>query len=170
MNGITVRGVSPMSRFVSLAIDALCALRWPQIRAAMLLGLALTAWGWTVFMQPISRIAQTMPLGRLLLQVLITDQVKALCLLVAIVIADRAVAGGARRRRTYLLAALSGCVAGIVLTEPFNWFWRTYMLPDRWPESFTWLHGTLALFYWPIFLLTQWLLIGSAVVFLKSVV
>ena len=168
MNATAVDGASAASRFSSLAIGALRGIRARQIGAAMLLGLALTAWSWAAFMQPISKITETMPLGRMLLQALLTDQVKALCLLVAIVIANRAVDEGARRRRTYLLAALAGCVAGIALTEPFNWFWRTYMLPDRWPESFTWLHGTLALFYWPIFFLTQWLLIGSAVVFLYA--
>ena len=168
MNATAVDAASPPSRFSSLAIDALRGIRARQIGAAMLLGLALSAWGWAAFMAPISKIAQTMPLGRMLLQLLITDQVKALCLLVAIVIADRAVDEGAQRRRTYLVAALAGCVAGIALTEPFHWFWRTYMLPDRWPASFTWLHGTMALFYWPIFFLTQWLLVGSAVVFLYA--
>ena len=168
MNATAVDGALAADRFASLAIGALRGIRARQVGAAMLLGLALTAWGWAAFMAPISKIAQTMPLGRMLLQVLITDQVKALCLLVAIVIADRAVDEGAQRRRTYLLAAVIGCVAGIALTEPFHWFWRTYLLPDRWPESFTWLHGTMALFYWPIFMLTQWLLVGSAVVFLYA--
>jgi histidine kinase len=168
MNVTAVDDASVVSRFASLASDALRAVRWPQIRAAMFLGLALAAWTWTVFMAPISKIAETMPLGRILLGALIADQVKALCLVVAIVIADRAVDAGARRRRTYLLAALGGCVTGIVLTEPFNWLWRTYMLPDLWPANFEWLHGTRALFYWPIFSLTEWLLIGSGVVFLYA--
>jgi hypothetical protein len=163
-----VAGASAASRVASLAIDALRAIRWPQIRAAMLLGLALTVCSWTVFMQPIAEIAQSMPLGRMILMALITDQVKALCLLVAIVIADRAVDQGAPRRRAYLFTALAGCVVGTLLTEPINWGWRTYMLPNLWPANFTWLHGTRAVFYWPIFHLTQWLLIGSSVVFLYA--
>ena len=169
MNATAVHHASRASRFATLAVDALRATRWPQIRAAMLLGLALTAWGWTVFMQPILTMLQTMPLGRMLLQSVIDDQVKALCLLAAIVIADRAIDEGARRRRTYLLAALAGCVTGIALTEPFNWFWRTYMLPDRWPADFTWHRGTWRpLFFSLAFFLSQWLLIGSAVVFLYA--
>ena len=156
------------NRFASLAIDALRAIRWPQIRAAMLLGLALTAWSWTVFMRPIAQITKTMPFGSTLLQSVIAYQLKALCLLVAIVIADRAVDEGARRYRAYLLATLAGCLAGIALTEPFNWAWRTHVLPDLWPAEWKWLHGTPALFYWPIFDLTHWLLIGGAAVFLYA--
>jgi hypothetical protein len=169
VNATAVERASGASRFATLAFDALRGTRWPQIRAAMVLGLALTAWGWTVFMQPILIMLQTMPLGRMLLQSVIDDQVKALCLLAAIVIADRAIDEGARRRRTYLLAAIAGCVAGIALTEPFNWFWRTYMLPDRWPANFTWHRGTWRpLFFSLAFFLSQWLLIGSAVVFLYA--
>jgi hypothetical protein len=167
MNATVVAEASAASRFASLAIDALRTVRWPQIRAAMLLGLALTAWTWMVFIRPSAKFAQSMPLEYFMLQTLIADQVKALCLLVAIVIADRAVDEGARRRRTYVLAALGGCGAGITLSEPLNWAWRTYMMPGAWPD-WPWLHGTPALFYWPIFGLTHWLLIGSAVVFLYA--
>jgi hypothetical protein len=167
MNATVVAEASAASRFASLAIDALHTVRWPQIRAAMLLGLALTAWTWMVFIRPSAKFAQSMPLEYFMLQTLIADQVKALCLLVAIVIADRAVDEGARRRRTYVLAALGGCGAGITLSEPLNWAWRTYMMPGAWPD-WPWLHGTPALFYWPIFGLTHWLLIGSAVVFLYA--
>jgi hypothetical protein len=167
MNATVVAEASAASRFASLAIDALRTVRWPQIRAAMLLGLALTAWTWMVFIRPSAKFAQSMPLEYFMLQTLIADQVKALCLLVAIVIADRAVDEGARRRRTYVLAALGGCGAGITLSEPLNWAWRTYMMPGAWPD-WPWLHGTPALFYWPIFGLTHWLLIGGAVVFLYA--
>lgn len=169
MSVTAVGGTLAEKGFIALAIDALRGIRWPQIRAAMLLGLGLTAWGWTVFMQPILHMGETMPLGRMLLQSVIVDQVKASCLLAAIVIADRAVDEGAPRRRTYLLAALAGCAAGIALTEPFNWFWRTYMLPNRWPADFAWHHGTWRpLFFSLAFFLSQWLLIGSAVVFLYA--
>ena len=162
---IAMSEASTVSRNASIAIDALRAIRWPQFRAAILFGLALTAWTWTVFMRPIAEIGQSMPLGQIMLHILVTDQVKALVLLVAIVIADRAVDEGAPRRHAYVLAALAGCVAGIALTEPFSWAWRTYVVPDHWPANYTWLHGTPALFYWPIFSLTHWLLIGGAVVF-----
>lgn len=156
------------SSFATLAVGAVRGIRWRQFRAAMFLGLALTAWSFAVFVRPIAEIVQNMPLGSLLSQALLADQVKVMCLLVAIVIANRAVDEGARRRRAYALAALAGCVAGVALTAPFQWAWRTYLVPDLWPPSWPWLHGTPALFYWPIFELTHWLLIGGAVVFLYA--
>jgi len=168
MSVATLSDASAASSFASLATGAIRDIRWPQLRAAMLLGLALTGWGFIVYLQPIVLYAQSIPFGLMLLQWAIADQAKALCLLVAIVIADRAVDAGARRRRAYLLAALAGCVAGIVVTEPFTWAWRTYVLPDLWPAKRAWLHGTPALFYHPIFALTHWLLVGSAAVFLYA--
>lgn len=42
------------------------------------------------------------------------------------------------------------------------------MLPDRWPADWKWLHGTPALFYWPLFNLTNWLPAAGAVVFLYA--
>ena len=77
---------------------------------------------------------QTMPLSHVL-EFLIGDQIRALCLMVAIVIADRAVDVGAPRRRTYVLAALVGCLAGFVASEPFHWVWRTYVQPNAWPRA-----------------------------------
>ncbi|MBU6485625.1 MAG: hypothetical protein KGR23_12625, partial [Betaproteobacteria bacterium] len=67
--------------FATLAIGAVRGIRWRQLRAAMLLGLALTAWSFAVFVRPIAQIAQNMPFGSLLLGQLIADQIKAMCLL-----------------------------------------------------------------------------------------
>lgn len=168
MNVALVTGEPTASRLTSLAIDSLRALRWNQVRAAMLLGLALTAWNWVVFMRPNVFIAQSLPLGRMVLGDLIWDQLRALCLLAAIVIADRAVDLGAPRRRAYLLAALVGCIAGTLVGTSFQWAWRTYVLLQLPPAEYTWLHGTQVLFYWPIKSFTHWLLIGGAVVFLYA--
>jgi hypothetical protein len=159
---------SNAGRFAALALPALRGIGWPQVRAALLLGFAMTAWNWTVWLQPIMEISQTMPFGRSLLGALIADQIRALCLVLAIVIADRAVDEGARRRRAYLLAAVFGCLAGFLVAEPMDWAWRTYELPDRWPADWPWLHGTPALFHWPLFHLTQWLPAAGAVVFLYA--
>ena len=160
--------VSAIGRFAALALLAVRDIRWPQIRAAILLGLTITAWNSIVFLQPLQEIAQTMPRDLQLLQVLIADQIRAFCLMAAIVIADRAVDEGARRRPAYVLAAVVGCLTGFVMSEPFNWAWRIYVLPDRWPADWSWLHGTPAHFYWPIFWLTLWLPAGGAVVFLYA--
>ena len=72
------------------------------------------------------RRAPTMPLVRILLGDLLGLETKALCLLVAIVIADRAVDAGALRRHAYVLAALAGCVVGELFTTPFGWAWDAY--------------------------------------------
>ncbi|HET7798195.1 MAG TPA: histidine kinase [Nevskia sp.] len=159
---------SNAGRFAALALPAIRGMGWPQVRAALLLGLAITAWNWTVWLQPIMEVSQTMPFGRSLLGSLIANEIQALCLVVAIVIADRAVDEGARRRRAYLLAAVFGCLAGFLVAEPIDWAWRTYILPDRWPADWPWLHGTPALFHWPLFHLTQWLPAAGAVVFLYA--
>lgn len=153
------------------AMGGFAALRhvgWPHIRAAILLGLAITAWNAIVFLQPLLDIAQTMPLGLLVLELLIADQIRAACLIAAIVIADRTVDEGARRRHAYLLAALFGCITGFVMSEPFDWAWRSYVLPDHWPADWSWLHGTPSHFYWPLFRITLWLPTGGAVVFLYA--
>jgi len=160
--------VSAIGRFAALALLALRDIGWPQIRAAILLGLTITAWNIIVFLQPLQEIAQTMPRDLQLLQVLIADQIRAFCLMAAIVIADRAVDQGARRRSAYVLAAVVGCLTGFVMSEPFNWVWRIYVLPDHWPADWSWLHGTPAHFYWPIFWLTLWLPAGGAAVFLYA--
>jgi len=155
--------VSTIGRFAALR-----DIGWPQIRAAILLGLMITAWNGIVFLNPILDIARSMPSGLILLQSLIANQIRAFCLIAAIVIADRAVDQGARRRHAYVLAALVGCLVGFVVSEPFDLAWRMYVMPDHWPADWTWLHGTPAHFYWPLFHLTQWLPAGGAVVFLYA--
>ena len=77
------------------------------------------------------RRAPTMPLGRILLGDLLGLETKALRLLVAIVIADRAVDAGALRRHAYLLAALAGCVVGELFTTPFGWAWDDVRASSR---------------------------------------
>lgn len=167
MTTLSVEG-SNADRFTAVALSALRGIGWPQVRAAMLLGLAITAWNWLVWLQAIMDVSQTMPFGQQLLGSLIAYQIRALCLVVAIVIADRAVDEGAPRRRAYVLAAVFGCLAGFLVAEPMEWAWRTYILPDRWPADWPWLHGTPALFHWPLFHLTQWLPTAAAVVFLYA--
>ena len=158
----------PAERFSTMAMEAVRGIGWPQVGAAVLLGVVVTMWNVTVFAEPIMHIMQKMPFGRSLLGSLIADVLRALCLMVAIVIADRAVDAGAPRRRSYVLAALLGCLAGSAVAEPFFWAWRTYLLPDEWPADFPWLHGTAANYYWALFGLTQWLPAGGGVVFLYA--
>lgn len=150
---------------VALACDAVRAITWPQIRGAMLFGLAATAFTTLIHVGAVFHIGQTIPLDLFLLGGAISDQIKAACLLVAIVMADRAVDEGARRRRAYVIAGLVGCLVGVAVGAVFDWGWRTFILPDRWPETRPWNRGTAALVYAPVFALMNWLLIGGAGVF-----
>ena len=162
---IAVAQPSATSRFATVAIDAVRAMRWPQIRAASLLALGYVAWSWVVFLRANLYLAQYKPLGYMLLFDLAHSEIKALCLVAAIVIADRAVEEGAPRRRAYVLAALVGCVAGVVLSEPIARVFDAYVMSKDEPPGFPWLRGTAGLFYWPIKALMHWLLIAGAVVF-----
>lgn len=76
---------SAAGSIAALAQPAVRGIGWPQVRAAVLLGLAITAWTFMVWLQATVDIAQTMPLGRWLLGFLIANQIRALCLMVAIV-------------------------------------------------------------------------------------
>ncbi len=156
------------SRFAELAAAALRGTRWSQVGAAMLFGLLVTIVTSLIFVAPLLQLARTMPMPLLFAQSLIADQIKALCLLVAIVIANRAVDEGADRRATYVAATLAGCVAGILLSEPLNWAWREFLLPDLWPASRPWMRGVASLHFYPVFALTHWLLIGGSAVFLYA--
>jgi len=166
MNFVAAGGDSRASWFADVVTPALRGMRWKQVGAAMLFGLIVTIVAALIFLEPLLELAKTMPMPLLFAQDIVSTQIKALCLLVAIVIADRAVDEGAGRRATYLTAALAGCLAGIVLTEPFNWAYRNFVLPDRWPRPYQ--HGAAALYFHPVFELTHWLLIGGSAVFLYA--
>ena len=80
--------------------DALCSLRWPQIRVAILFGLALwVLWSLRNFPHVLYLAETDKDLHLILLGPVIDYQIKAFVLVVAIVIADRAVDDGAQRRR-----------------------------------------------------------------------
>jgi hypothetical protein len=164
----TIGAMSSLERLAGIALPAIRGIGSREIRAAALLGLAVTTWNYVCYVVPIMEISQSIPFVPGLVGSVISQQIRAFCLMVAIVVADRAVDEGARRRRTYALAAVFGCLIGFAASEPVWWAWRTYVLPDRWPKDWVWLHGTAALFYWPLFSLTQWLPIGAGVVFLYA--
>jgi hypothetical protein len=145
--------------------EALQGIRGPQVRITVLFGLATLAFVSLVNVLPVMHIAQRMPLHLMLLGSAIEFQIKAFVLLVAILMADRAVDHGARQRRSYVVAALGGCIAGVALSDVFNLAWRTLVLPDQWPDSRPWLRGTAWYVYWPIYDVTTWLLLGGFAVF-----
>lgn len=131
----------------------------------MLFGLLACSVSVLINLVPTLQFARTIPMHLFFLGQVIGFQVKALCLLVAIVVADRAVEGGARRRLAYSVAVLGGCAAGVLFSESFGWAWRTFVLPDQWPVSRPYLRGAGSFYYFPIYELTSWLLLGGSAVF-----
>jgi hypothetical protein len=161
---IAVRGAL-QKRYLERAVDALGGVRWPQVRGAMLFGVVACAFTSLININPLLQFLRTQPADLLLLGYAIDYQIKALVLLTAVVIADRAVDEGARPRLCYVAATLAGCVVGVFLSEMFSWAWRALVLPDRWPAWRPWLQGAGSLYYFAIWGLTHWLLLGGAAVF-----
>ena len=157
----------PLPRF-DLAITALRGIHAAQLRVTAVLALCLTLVTLTVYWVPIMQIAWTNPLWAIVAEIAIGDQLKAFCLLIAVVIADSAVDKGYPPRKAYVLAALAGCVAGVAVSETFAWAWRTAFETGPPPATRPWLQGNAVLLFRPLFALTNWLLIGSAAVFLYA--
>jgi len=151
--------------FLQSAVEALRGITWPQLRGAMLFGLLALLFSVLIYLNPIIQLVQVLPWHLLLIGNVIEYQMKALVLLAAIVIADRAVDMGADRREAYVAAAIGGCLVGLAFSETFAWAWRTFVLPDQWPVTRPYTRGTASLFYFPIFAATNWLLLGAPAVF-----
>ena len=150
------------------AIGAIRNIRPAQLRVTAVLGICVTLVSLAVFWIPILQIARTNPLWAIVVEAAVSDQLRAFCLLIAVVIADSAVDDGCPPRKAYVLAALLGCVVGVVLSEPFEWAWRAVFEPGPPPAVRPWLQGHAAVVFRPLFALTHWLLIGSAAVFLYA--
>ena len=98
MNVSVAMGGSGTRRFFGLAADALRGIRWPQVRGAILFGLGAFVFTGMISPGPVIQFAKVMPMHLLFPGWAIEFQIKAFVLLGAIVIADRAVDEGARRR------------------------------------------------------------------------
>jgi hypothetical protein len=140
----------------------------PQCVAAILLGAVVSVVNVATFMAPLLAYAARASPVLLLTGFVAEDQMRAFVLVAAIVVADRAVDEGWPWRRAYAVAALAGCVVGVAAAASFDAIWRTWVLPDAWPAERLWQHGRAAYLFYPLFDLTHWLLIGSAVVFLHA--
>ncbi len=171
MIGTVDAGPPEPRRFVAVAIDALQGIGWVQVRRAMLFGIAVTVFHVATNNSVLLTLSKFVPLtlAKLILGAALSFQVKSLCLLAAIVVADRAVDEGAPRRIVYFAAALVGCVAGVALSEPLDLAWRAWVLPaDIWPVDRPWFHGTAKYLHFPFWALTYWLLIGGSAVFVYA--
>lgn len=167
MNG-TDAVVSSRVDLLATALDAVRNIRKAQIRVTVVLGLCLTLVTLVVYVVPIRQIARTNPWWAIVTEIAVKNQIEAMCLLIALVIATRAIDEGYPSRKTYVLAALLGCVAGVTASETFAFAWRSVFETGPMPAGRPWLHGTAILWYRPIFALTNWLLVGSAIVFLYA--
>ena len=87
---LAIRGAGAL-RCVEWMLGALRAIRWPQVRGAMLFGLAAWAFAALIDLNSLLQFFQTLPADLLLLGYGIDYQIKAFVLLAAIAIADRAV-------------------------------------------------------------------------------
>ena len=157
---LAIRGAGA-GRYVEWVVGALRAIRWPQVRGAMLFGLAAWAFAALIDLNPLLQFLQTLPADLLLLGYAIDYQIKAFVLLGAIAIADRAVDDGASKRSSYIAAALVGCAVGVLIGESFSWAWRALVLPDRWPSSRPWIKGPGAPYDFEVWGFPHWLLVGG---------
>jgi hypothetical protein len=148
--------------------DALRPIGWRQVRTTILFGLVVLGFSYLIALLPVRQIMKTMPIPLYLAGDIIRFQIKAFVLLVAIAIANHAVDGGSRRRLTYTLAALAGCIAGGLLSEAFGMPWSKFVLPDAWPANRAYLRGTTGLLFMSAYNLLQWLLLGGTAVFLYA--
>jgi histidine kinase len=152
----------------ALAIDAVRDIRPAQIKVTAVLALCLTAINLAVFWIPIMQIARTNSWWGIVTDVAVGDQIKAFILLIAVVIATRAVDDGYPPRNAYVLAALVGCAVGVVALQIFDNLWSALILTGPAPAARPWLQGNAKRWFMPIFNLTNWLLIGSAAVFVYA--
>ncbi|HEX6795421.1 MAG TPA: histidine kinase [Casimicrobiaceae bacterium] len=139
-----------------------------QVRVTAVLGLCLTALTLAVFWVPIMQIARNNPWWAIVTKVVLGDQVEAFILLVAIVVATRAVDEGYPPRTAYVLASLVGCAVGVVAYEIVDHVWSALVLTGPAPSARPWLRGNAKRWFSPIFDFTYWLLIGSAAVFVYA--
>ena len=167
MNEAAVGAHSPQRR-LAMAIDAVRSIRAAQIRITAVLGLCLTAITLAVFWVPIMQIARNNSWWAIVTEVAVGDQIKAFILLIAIVVATRAVDDGYPPRNAYDLAALVGCTVGVLAFQIFDHVWTALILTGPAPAPRPWLQGNAKRWFFPIFDLTNWLLIGSAVVFVYA--
>ena len=167
MNDAAVAADCPRHR-LALAIDAVLAITAAQLRVTAVLGLCLTTIQLVVFWVPIMQIARNNSWWAIVTEVAVVDQIRAFILLIAVASANRAADEGYPPRKAYVLAALVGCVVGVAASEAFEWTWRAVYLTGPAPAARPWLQGNAVRYYRPIFDLTNWLLIGSAAVFLYA--
>ncbi|MEP7061597.1 MAG: histidine kinase [Betaproteobacteria bacterium] len=166
MSAIATGEETALHSAVRFAIAALRSIRGYQVRTAMLFGLLVSAANITSFYVMLVVDAKAVSHAVVFVDMVISDQVRALVLMAAIVIADYAVDRGAPMRRCYVAAALCGSVIGILASTVTSQPFMRWMMRNGWPEH--WLRGVDGFMFTLVFALTHWGLIASAAVFLYA--
>ena len=164
MTSLPARPTASPAQLVAHALAALRAVQPSQLRLAAFFGVTVSTATLLIFILPIA-LVYAAPVWQVYLQMLAVDQVKAFALLACVAIADAAVDRGGSRRTAYLVATVLGCTLGIILTEPMQWLWRD---ASSCPPNRPWTCAPMAYWYWPMFQLTHWLLLGGCGGFLYA--
>jgi hypothetical protein len=168
MSATALARMNGLGRLGSLMADAVRGVTPRQLRVTVLLGAA-----WYVLTVLIEWI-HVFPLrdwARPILGIA-NFEVRALILLFAVAIADRAIDEGAPRRMTYVIAALAGCLAGVLMeTTIMDWMWSALFGRDPVKPSLsapTILERVRTPFTMAIYAVTHSLLYGGSAVFLYA--
>ena len=147
------------------AIGALRTITWTNVRHTLLFGLVAATIEILIHIAPIMQFLQVYPPVLYVGGIVVGIELRALVLLAAIVVANRAVDRGATPRRIYPIAALAGCVAGAALGFAFDWAWRHAIVGDIVPMSRAYTRSALFGF---LYFQAQWLLFGGTAVLLYA--
>lgn len=168
MSSAAAAARSGWERFAALAADALRGLGWTQIRIAILYGVGVTVFHGAIFSPHFWTIWELQSVPLVLLESAIADQFFAFCLVSAVVVADRAVDEGARPKSAYAAAVLAACVLAYLLMQPVSLAFAWWTGPIETPPDQPWLRGTAQYYFWPLFVLTNSLLVNASAVFLYA--
>ena len=169
MSSAVVAARSGWERFAAMAADALRGVGWVQVRIAVLYGLGITAFNTAVFsMQWLEMSQQNLPVPLFILRDAIWDQVVAFCLVLAVVIADRAVDEGARPRSAYAVATLASFVLAYLLRQPVILAFDSLVGHLGTPADQELPDVVKRHVFWALFILPQGLVMNASAVFLYA--
>ena len=160
---------SGWERFAALAADALRGVGWVQVRIAVLYGLGTSAFNTAVFsIQWLEMSERMLPVPLFILRDAIWDQVVAFCLVLAVVVADRAVDEGARPRSAYAVATLASFVLAYLLRQPVILAFDSLVGHLGTPADQELPDVVKRHVFWALFILSQGLVMNASAVFLYA--
>ena len=169
MSSAIVAADARAGRFAAMAADALRGVGWVQVRIAVLYGLGISAFNTAVFsIQWLEMSAQMLPVPLFILRDAIWDQVVAFCLVLAVVVADRAVDEGARPRSAYAVATLASFVLAYLLRQPVILAFDSLVGHLGTPADQELPDAVKRHVFWALFILPQGLVMNASAVFLYA--